>query len=293
LTEALRKALRRNATLAAVLLVSTAGSAAEYSWQVAGSAQHIESGDALVGDGDALDATYYFRPVDDQIGPYALAPFLNRSSRVSAAIHREDQTETRTLQYYGPPILNLPVSGPLVLVSRIETQGYALSGRHVWRDSGWYAGAGYRGADIDTPSVSMYDSVVDLEGYRVLAGKYLGRTTSLELTWDSATTTNEIANSGAPVRFVVSDVSSDAPTLGRSRMYTLGGELYPTARLGVRFGYGRWEHDTLQDDRYSFSTTWFANRHLALHFSLERRSRREPLSFPDIDDATLRLIGRF
>jgi ferric-dicitrate binding protein FerR (iron transport regulator) len=53
------------------------------------------------------------------------------------------------------------------------------------------------------------------------------------------------------------------------------------------------EHDTLQDDRYSFSTTWFANRHLALHFSLERRSRREPLSFPDIDDATLRLIGRF
>lgn len=76
-------------------------------------------------------------------------------------------------------------------------------------------------------------------------------------------------------------------------MYELAGELYPTARLGVRFGYGRSEDDPLQDDRYSLSTTWFANSHVALHVAFEQRSRGGPVSFADTAAATLRLIGRF
>jgi len=89
-----------------------------------------------------------------------------------------------------------------------------------------------------------------------------------------------------------------APAIGatapRHRTYTIGGELFPTQRLGIGVGYTRWDGDPLLEGTYDVAATWFFIRRAALRVALSR-TEREILGIhpPDSDMLSVRLLGRF
>jgi hypothetical protein len=186
-TRSVGQVRRRKGCVAALLCASLAASASfadEYSWQLSGSGRRLEIGDALDNEGTVVDAVYYFGEVDDAQGPRALAAFLNRSSRVAAAVHREHETETYT---FTPPF-GAPVTSSTVT----KTEGYSIAGRYVRPSKGWYAGAGYDNASTDFPSNPLSSENVEVDGYSLLLGKYFGRATTLEVTWNSTRSVTDI-----------------------------------------------------------------------------------------------------
>ena len=142
-----------------VWLIGTAiavfpGQAEEFSWQLSGVTSRTEIGDFHT-DSWAVDGTYYVNPLDDGAGPYALASFLNPTTRVSAAASRIDS------DFFDHP------------------SAYTLDGAYVLPGERWYVGANYAKSDPGNqgPDVTRNDT----KGYGVLAGRYLGADTTLEL----------------------------------------------------------------------------------------------------------------
>ena len=143
-----------------------------------------------------LTATYFFRPVDDADGPYALAPFLERSSSLGAS-YSEDKTTTvvpgftYTIPFLPPP----PPIPPVTVVNRGASR--SLSGRHVWQTTGWYAGASLAEAATAKPALPPTSFSVlgdDLTTGSLELGKYVGPSTAVELSLEAAETslTSEI-----------------------------------------------------------------------------------------------------
>lgn len=161
---------------AGVMLLAAAGvSADQYSWEVSGNWSRASlSGASDSVTNTSVAATHYFAPVDDTGGPYGYAAFLSRSSRVSASTRRETAEST----FIGS-------SPPTPLTDR--TDAYSVTGRHVWRDSGWYVG-GMAQRESTDPSQPLLDGFTNytLNGYSAFGGKYLGRSTTLDLTLESS-----------------------------------------------------------------------------------------------------------
>jgi hypothetical protein len=170
----------RVAALALSLSVSFAAPAEEFSWQIAAAASRHESSatdfsPALEQDRSALEATYYFTPVDEAAGPLEIAAFLRPSTRISAAVAREDQ-RSLVFSFTLGSNLGSDVVG--------DTTEHSVSGRYLLPKSKWYAGGsfGRRAVDND-PGTGQYD---DFEGVGVLVGKYVGPRTSIELALNSS-----------------------------------------------------------------------------------------------------------
>ena len=131
-------------------LTATCAHADEFSWQISGSVRESDLGRSVEAQSGTLAATYFFRPVDDADGPYALAPFLDRSSSLGAS-YNEDKTTTvvpvftYTIPFLPPP----PPSPPATIVNRGTSR--SLWGRHVWRTTGWYAGASLAETEATNP----------------------------------------------------------------------------------------------------------------------------------------------
>jgi len=81
--------------------------------------------------------------------------------------------------------------------------------------------------------------------------------------------------------------------LPRFRVYSAGGELFPTQRLGVRIGYSRWDGEGSIDDAYDLAATWFVTRNVGLQFSFARQRADDDADFRDTDSAAVRVTGRF
>jgi hypothetical protein len=248
------------------LLCAPGARSAEYSWQVSGQADQVEVGDSVDVDTFAARATYYVGAVDDADGPYALAAFLNHSSRLSVTTTRSEE-RSRSLVYS-------PFTGPIAQSLEYDSTGYALSGRHVLR-SGWYAGASLDLADTDWPNSEFSTTDSELSGYGLLGGKYLGETTAVEFRFHSSKATLEIRQAGLPDLFPFPlpalSVHSETETedfglsvfhvgrLGRKR-YSVSGEVHsaraelttfavtsapppsalPVSATGVVAAYGAW-----------------------------------------------------
>jgi hypothetical protein len=89
-------------------------------------------------------------------------------------------------------------------------------------------------------------------------------------------------------------------SLPRLQSYSVGGELFPTAKLGVRIGYTRWDDDTQADDAYDVAATWFVRRDLWLQFSYSKQTVDGDPSALFTDDyfdyaetVAVHVIGRF
>ncbi len=67
--------------------------AEEFSWQVAGGYQDMGAASTAESSNSSVRATWYVSAVDDEVGPYELAPFLNRSSYVTVGTSRSKYRE--------------------------------------------------------------------------------------------------------------------------------------------------------------------------------------------------------
>jgi hypothetical protein len=92
----------------------------------------------------------------------------------------------------------------------------------------------------------------------------------------------------------------DEFSIPRLQSYSVAGELFPTARLGVRLGYARWDDDTPADDAYDVAATWFVRRDLGLQFVFSRQTVDDETAgiftdddFDNADAVTFRVMGRF
>ena len=190
-----------------VLLSPAAG--AEYSWQLAGSYRQDDAPRVVESNHSSLSATYYPSPVDDEAGPYELAPFLNRSSYVTI-----DMARSKLREGLIPAIFAVdPASGAMVPPDvlamfgeigfpglddiptefGIDTSDYAVSGRFVWPDSGWYAGAHSERGDLgSTPEASFAETITEHEGSELFAGKYFGSRTAVELGFGTMKQTEQV-----------------------------------------------------------------------------------------------------
>ena len=174
--------------------------AQEFSWQVAGRYEDANVDYAAESRHSSLRGTYYLSPVDDQAGPWELAPFLSRSSYVTVGTarvkHRQELFRALLAgdaaggfidlpnDTIGVPGFDLlpPAFGPFPSESGIDTSGYALDGRYVWPGAGWYAGAHAGRSDGDVlPQLPFAQTRIDDESSGLFAGRYFGARTTLEL----------------------------------------------------------------------------------------------------------------
>lgn len=148
----------------------------EFAWELSASGSRYELDPLLETDRSSLGATYFFGGVDDSVGPYALASFLDPKTRVGVVAARED---TSSLPI-GPGSGDLPA-----FVSR--TDRYAVAGRYVFPESKWYVGGRYERPDLRSPDgEASYGPLplitdTDQKAYGAILGKYLGSKTSIEL----------------------------------------------------------------------------------------------------------------
>lgn len=181
--------------------------AEEFSWQVAGRYEDMDAALALESSRSSVRATWYPSAVDDEAGPYELAPFLNRSSHVTVGTSRSKHRE----QHLFPALAvdsfgTIPDDGTLVGTivgpvaeysafpqeSGIDTSEYAVDGRYVWPGSGWYAGANARRSDADILPDPFFTQTLEQDSAGVFAGRYFGTRTTLELGFESESASQEL-----------------------------------------------------------------------------------------------------
>ena len=200
----------RAVVLCAGSVVLSAAVAAEYSWQVTGGYEDIDSEGAIETNHSSMRATWYLSAVDDQVGPWELAPFLNRSSHVSVSTGRTKLRERSFPAIYTYGFVSdgrlpdnvtdvrsfggvSPVSAGWPTESGLDSSEYALDGRYVWPGSGWYAGAHAGRSDADTlPDYPFALTTADYESAGIFAGRYFGTRTALELEFGSDTASQEV-----------------------------------------------------------------------------------------------------
>jgi hypothetical protein len=292
--------------------------AEEFSWQLSGGTSRVELGDFDF-DSGSVDATYFVNAIDDSAGPYALASFLNPTTRFSAEASERDSVSDA-------------VGNPAA---------YTLGGTYVLPAERWYVGASYARTNEDYTS-SFY-SQSDQKGYGAVAGWYLGPSTTLELGFGrsdrefemrlscpidvpactpvplSAETTTDsvglevfhlrrfrsmtyslqggVTESDAEVDLgLVAPpppgvlLPSDSDAL---RVYSVAGELYPTDRFSVRIGYARPDGGSFGSDSYDLAATWFFKPRIAVQFAVGQSKIDDvPAQFGKSDSAAVRLIGR-
>jgi hypothetical protein len=299
-------------------------------------------------DGRSLEATYYFAPVDDANGPLALASFLDPTSRMSVDV---DRSESESFTY---------TAGFAASIEH-EADAYAVSGRYVLPQSRWYAGGAYTTSSTND-SPSLFGSGSDPDAYTLVAGKYLGANTTLELVvgrsqqtsvipslcsfprlfcaaisftvetevrsagleafhlWRGRSiayslsggvsqTSMEIDITGSPIVTTVPTIPSIPPPFvvvtpiggvaggsatgfsDRTNVYRAAGEIFPTARLGVRLGYSRADGDGVvpTDGVYDLAATWFFKPRVGVQFSYSRSMLDD---LPDGHGSAIRFIGR-
>ena len=98
------------------------------------------------------------------------------------------------------------------------------------------------------------------------------------------------ASPAPPGLAAIAGVSSTGFDLGPIRSYSVGAELYPIAKLGVRVGYSRFDGQTSQDDAIDLRLSWFFRPSIGLELSVAREE--SDFEFLDADRAALRVIGR-
>ena len=210
------------------LLTGSSAAGAEFTWQLAGAHGQDDAAGIVESAHWTLSATYYASPVDDENGPYILAPFLNRSSYLAVGLWQARQENVLVGLHGGSPGFIRRLQ-ELYGRSTTETLESSVSGRYVWAGSGWYVGGGAKRADTgERPSMRNMES----SGYRVVAGKYLGGATTLDLTLGVSREMQEPDEvvcqvlSGSCFGFGGSDIDTEEAALSVRHVGALWGDTY-------------------------------------------------------------------
>lgn len=299
---------------------------ADFSWELAGRLGQGDGEDGFESDDASLSATYYFDPVEDGTGPHALAAFFDPATRVSIIAGQDELTlptgalESEMTDYsvsghyllprskwyvggrYSQGDIDVPFSPPITATS-IDTTGHGVV-------AGKYLGTGATRLQL-----FLDRSKTDSEQLLTICipGCFNGNATT-EVTTDevrfdvmhvrqfrSATYAlfGSVSESSADV--VGALVFSPNPLLppfpnqtvdfdlGTMRAYSVGAELFPIEKLGVRLGYTRFDGETPNDDAVDVEASWFFRRNIGLELTLSREDSDDGST----DRAALRVIGRF
>ena len=229
---ATRRAAGLAARLCAGCLILSTAHGEEYSWQVSGSYLDETVRSTATIQHRLLRATYYLSAVDDTVGPYELAPFLNRSSFVAVGAGRTKIREETYLSfgtnpgfgnatppgfgnatppgfgnatnpgYSNDPRAIVPAGGIPRMYAPLSafpsesgqyTSDYAVDGRYVWPALGWYAGASARRGDSDAaPTMPFYNTTSESRRIGAFAGRYFGPRTAVEVNFASETMSQDV-----------------------------------------------------------------------------------------------------
>ena len=209
MNRAVRKAAGLAARLCTGCMILSTALAEEFSWQVSADYRGGDAGAAQT-QHRLLRTTYYLSPVDDSAGPHELAPFLNRSSYLTAGASRTKLREDAYLYFGTRPIAgNDTLTGNAVGVwgtgalngaaraftseSGIDASDYDVGGRYVWPgSSGWYAGVrARRGGGDALPHPLSLRTTAEFTHTGLFAGRYFGTRTAVELDIGSGTMNRE------------------------------------------------------------------------------------------------------
>lgn len=221
-----------------------------YSWELSGLELTSNAGDF---DATTIGATYYFDRVEDNEGPSALAAFFDPATFVSGALSQpNDATDT-----------------------------WAVSGRYLLASSLWYVGA-------ELTHNAYSDGDWDSNVYGLIAGKYLGPRTTLELAIDRSK--SEFTNTGViclqpPCPLVPLTTIAETQTAGlslvhvrqfRSLTYVLTGgfeqretDLTLLGSNGSVIGPNLAQPDGSPLRSYSVGATLFPTKRLGVHVGYE------------------------
>jgi hypothetical protein len=320
-------------TCVALGVCAFAGTAAaeEFSWDLFTLFSRTEVDSVFETDRVGAQATYHVDPVDDANGPYALAAFLDPATRVSIGLSHEERRAQALGAFAGPELVtqtdDWSVGGryllrpsqwyfggsyttgdidppPLLGPADSDSSGYGvIVGKYL--GAATTLEAAYERSKVSGESEFTVCSLTMLcqslgtqtqeERREHASVRFLHVRTARSLTYSLLA---RIAASSGEIT-IATPFFTLPINLPRLKSYSVGGELFPTARLGVRLGYTRWDDATPADEAYDVAATWFITRRVGLELVLSRQTSDESYLPPGIaasdhaDAAALRVIGRF
>ena len=187
----MRRNVSRDDLILVGVLISTAGVADEYDFEVGlaydytkfegsqlitGAGGTIFSSSDIDTDDFSVFGSWYFAGLSDNKGPRARAAFVDRASSLVAGYRRSEQTWSLFRNSDDP---TFPFSD---LDSTLDSSGdsFAADIRYVDRASGWFGTAGL--IDSDTRPRGIVDNSIGATGWSLGIGKYIYETTALSLT---------------------------------------------------------------------------------------------------------------
>ena len=216
-----------------------------------------------------IRGSWFLSAVDTNEGALQRAAFIDRASSLTFSYLRGDGTQKITIS---DPASALP---PTILQSEQRSDDYSADFNYVWKDSGWWIGAGISRFDfeLNTEAISL-----DLSGNRYLigTGKYIGKMTSigvqvLQLETDDDDTTamsinfTHVGNLGQSWQYST-DISLSDEFEGDSDGGFFGGlTLHPTRALA----FGMTLSGPLQNTSdgtigYGIMASWFPTENVGL-----------------------------
>lgn len=207
--------------------------------------------------------TWFFDGLSDERGPRSRAAFIDRASSLTVLLG-DSSSETDA-------VLRIPGATPPETRDSFDSDGnsYELTGRYVFEPSGWFFTGQLARLEIDT-----FGAGADVDVLGVGIGKYLGETTTLELsaaraeidvfgggddTDDGlALTFDHIGGDAASIQYGVTASVSNESIEGSSGSYSVRGSLYPNRDLRFDIGVsGQLGSDPIDATVFSIGGGWF------------------------------------
>lgn len=240
---------RAGGVLAGVMLMATSAAAEDFSFEVGATydrtrldaEQTITTGGGSIFNSNDFDTdvyslfgSWYFAGLSDEKGPRARAAFVDRASALNIGYARTDVSIAASVVSTDPGIPSFDGS------FKSDGDAYVIDARYVWRESGWFAGAGV--ASTNTTVTGFVDDSVDSTAWRLGVGKYLFETTTLALDVSQADEDGGDATN-------ISATFSHLGNMGASWQYA------------VDLGYSRTDADfDLEFDTWSAALSLYPNR---------------------------------
>jgi len=217
-----------------------------------------------------LGGSWYFAGLSDDEGPRSRAAFLSRASSLSLAYAQSDGSSLSTF-----PDPMLPPAR-----SKTSSDDYSARFRYVGKQSGWYGMAGVSRLETEFkaqtggPIVVISDEV-DATLYNLGVGKYLGKSTAIDLNvfradTDGSDTTNyalrltHIGNIGQDWQYGLGVSASQSDLDGDDGTYGARFSLFPTRDFEFGVGITHRDSDFFGGESYNGFLSWFARPNVEL-----------------------------
>lgn len=245
-----------------------------------------------------LAGTWFFDGLSDARGPRSRAAFVDRASSLTLVIG-DSSSDTDS-------VFRIPGGTPPEIRDSFESDGtsFAVGGRYVSEPSGWFFTGEIARIDLDT-----FGSSAEVDLLAAGVGKYLGETTTLELSVarseidisgggddsDSGLILefDHIGGDAAGLQYGVGASVSNQSIEGSSGSFTVRGSLYPNRDLSLNVSVsGQLGSDPIDATVFSVTGGWFFTEafEVSAGYTFTEFDEEENI---DLDDDGFRLRARY